>query len=152
MCVCSSPPSHFLCPPPFPFGNHKALCYVLRLFLFGKEFHLHPFLEPTSKKYHMILVFLCLTLLSVIISTSFLVAGPGSMSPFLWLSCSCSVCEYPALFTHPSLLTHLGFIRVLALVHSAAMNDGVHLSFKIMVFSGSVPKTWDCWLWWYFAL
>ena len=140
------------------FAHHLSLLVtirrfaVLRLFLFGKEFHLYPFLEPTSKKYHMILVFLCLPLLSVIISTSLLVAGPGAMSPFLWLSCSCSVCEYPALFTHPSLLTHLGFIRVLALVHSASMNVGVHLSFKIMVFSGSVPKTWDCRLRWYFAL
>ena len=93
VCVCPCPPSHFLCPSPFPFGNHKVLCYVM-LFLFGKEVHLYPFLESTSKKHHMILVFLCLTSLSMIISTSFLVAGHGMMSPFLRLSCNRSVCVY----------------------------------------------------------
>ena len=170
MCVCSSPPSHFLCPPPFPFGNHKVgegngtplqcpclenprdggawwaavygvaqsqtllkrlssssgnhkvLCYVVRPFLFGKEVHLYPFLESTSKKYHMILVFR--TSLSVIVSTSFLVAGRGVMSPFLWGSYNCSVCIYYVLFTHSSVLTHLGFMHVFATVHNTAMNTG----------------------------
>ena len=35
---------------------------------------------------------------------------------------------------------HLGFIYVLTIVHDTAVNIGVHLSFKIMVFSGSVPR------------
>ena len=74
----------------------------------------------------MILVFR--TSLSVIVSTSFLVAGRGVMSPFLWLSDNCPECMYPILLTQPSVLTYLGFIHVLALVHSAAMNIGVHLS------------------------
>ena len=47
---------------------------------------------------------------------------------------------YPILFTHPPVLIHLGCYHVLAVVHSAAMNVGEHLSFKIMVFSGSMPS------------
>ena len=56
-CVCSSPPSHFLCPPPASLGNQKALCYVVRLFTFSKEVHLYPLLESASQRCH-ILVFL----------------------------------------------------------------------------------------------
>ena len=67
---------------------------------------------------------------------------------------------YLILFTHPSVLIHLGFIHVLALVNSAAMNVEGHLSFKIMVFSGSVPRagiagsygTFRFRFWWNFVL
>ena len=34
---------------------------------------------------------------------------------------------------------HLGCFHVLAIVNSAAMNIGVHVSFQIMVFSGYMP-------------
>ena len=42
------------------------------------------------------------------------------------------------LFTHLSVDGHLGFFHVLAIVNSAAMNIGVHISFRIsvLVFSG----------------
>ena len=77
----------------------------------------------------------------MIIFTSFLVAGHGVMSPSLWLSdialCVCS----PPVTHYSSVFTHLGFIRVLALGHGAAVNIAVHLSFKILVFCGSVPRT-----------
>ena len=46
----------------------------------------------------------------------------------------------PILFTHPSVLIHLGCFQVSAIVHSVPMNVGEHLSFKIMVFSGSMPS------------
>ena len=100
MCVCSSPLSHFLCPPTFLFGNHKVFCYAVSLFLFGKQVRLYPFLGSTSERYHMILVFLCLSYFTcVIISTSFLDAGHGMMSPFLWLTdtalCVCTPSCYP---------------------------------------------------------
>ena len=36
---------------------------------------------------------------------------------------------------------HLGCFHVLAVVNSAAMNIGVHLSFSIMIFSGYMPSS-----------
>ena len=36
---------------------------------------------------------------------------------------------------------HLGCFHVLAIVYSAAMNTGVHVSFRIMVFSGYMPRS-----------
>ena len=39
-------------------------------------------------------------------------------------------------FIHSSVDGRVGFFRVLAIVNSAAMNDGVHVSFRIVVFSG----------------
>ena len=40
---------------------------------------------------------------------------------------------------------HLGYFLDLAIVNSAAMNIGVHISFQIMVFSGYAQK-WDYWI------
>ena len=39
------------------------------------------------------------------------------------------------IFIHSSVDGHLGCFRVFAIVSSAAMNIGVHVSFQIMVFS-----------------
>ena len=36
---------------------------------------------------------------------------------------------------------HLGCFHILDIVHSAAMNTGVHVSFRIMVFSGYMPRS-----------
>ena len=38
---------------------------------------------------------------------------------------------------------HLGCFHVLAIVNSAAVNIGVHVSFSIMVFSGYLPVSGD---------
>ena len=61
------------------------------------------------------------------------------MSPFYGWAIT-ALCVYPIWFTHPSVFTHLGFIHVLAIVHSAAMTLDAP-AFKIIVFSGYVPRT-----------
>ena len=43
-------------------------------------------------------------------------------------------------FIHSSVNGHLGCIRVLAIVYSAAMNNGIHVSFSVLVSSGYVPR------------
>ena len=42
-------------------------------------------------------------------------------------------------FIHSSVNGHLGCFHVLAIVHSAAMNNGIHVSFSILVSSGYMP-------------
>ena len=42
-------------------------------------------------------------------------------------------------FIHSSVNGHLGCFHALAIVNSAAVNIGVHVSFRIMVFSGYMP-------------
>ena len=44
-------------------------------------------------------------------------------------------------FIHFSVDEHLGCFLVLAIVYSAAVNIGVHISFQIMVFSGYMSRS-----------
>ena len=44
------------------------------------------------------------------------------------------------LLIHSSVDGHLGYFHVLATVNSAVMNIGVHVSFKIVVFSEYMPS------------
>ena len=44
-------------------------------------------------------------------------------------------------FIHSSVNGHLGWFHVLAIVNRAAMNIVVHVSFRIMVFSGYMPRS-----------
>ena len=48
---------------------------------------------------------------------------------------------YHNLFIHSSVDGHLGYYHVLAVVNSAAMNIGVHVSFSILVSSGYMPRS-----------
>ena len=46
---------------------------------------------------------------------------------------------YQSFFNHSSFDRHLGCFHVLAIVHSATMNVGVHVSFSVLVSSGYMP-------------
>ena len=48
---------------------------------------------------------------------------------------------YHSFFIHSSVDGHLGCFHVLAVVNSAAMNIGVHVSFSILVSSGYMPRS-----------
>ena len=47
---------------------------------------------------------------------------------------------YHIFFIHSSVDGHLGCFHVLAIVNSAVMNTGVHVSFQTMFFSGYMPR------------
>ena len=48
---------------------------------------------------------------------------------------------YHNFFIHSSVDGHLGCFHVLAVVNSAAMNIGVHVSVSIVVSSGFMPRS-----------
>ena len=45
------------------------------------------------------------------------------------------------LFIHSSVNGHLGCFHVPAIVNSAAMNNGIHVSFSVLVSSGYMPMS-----------
>ena len=47
---------------------------------------------------------------------------------------------YYIFFSHSFVDRYLGCVHILAVVHSAAMNTGVHVSFWIMVLFACVPS------------
>ena len=48
---------------------------------------------------------------------------------------------YHNFLIHSPVDGHLGCFHVLAIVNSAAMNDGIHVLFSILVSSGYMPKS-----------
>ena len=48
---------------------------------------------------------------------------------------------YHKFFIHSSVDGHLGRFHVLAIINSAAMNNGIHVSFSILVSSGYMPRS-----------
>ena len=48
---------------------------------------------------------------------------------------------YHDFFIHLSVDRHLGCFHILAIIDSAAVNIGVHVSFSVMVSSGYVPSS-----------
>ena len=48
---------------------------------------------------------------------------------------------YYNFFIHSSVNGHLGCFHVLAIVISAAMNDGIHVTFSILISSGYMPRS-----------
>ena len=52
-----------------------------------------------------------------------------------------AVYVYHNFFIHSSVDGHLGCFHVLVIVNSAAMNNGIHVSFSILVSSGYVARS-----------
>ena len=79
-------------------GVHWLFSKSVRLFLFGKEVHLYPLLDP-SYKWYLTLISLpvSLTSLAMIISALFPEASHGILSCLLWLSDGSSS-MYPIFF------------------------------------------------------
>ena len=48
---------------------------------------------------------------------------------------------YHNFFIHSSVDGHLGCFHVLAVVNSAVLNNGIHVSFSILVSSGHMPRS-----------
>ena len=48
---------------------------------------------------------------------------------------------YHNFFIHSSVSGDLGCFHVLAIVNSAAMNNGIHVSFSLLVSSGYMPRS-----------
>jgi len=48
---------------------------------------------------------------------------------------------YHNFFIHSPINGHLGCFHVLAIVNSAAMNNGIHVSFSVLVSSGYMPRS-----------
>ena len=44
-------------------------------------------------------------------------------------------------FIHSSVNGHLGYFHVLAIVNSAGVNNGIHVSFSVFISSGYMPNS-----------
>ena len=73
----------------------------------------------------------------MIICRSTHVATNGIISFFLYGS----IVHMHHISIHPPVDGHLGCFHVLAIVNSAGMNIGVHVSFQIMVFAQYIPRS-----------
>ena len=102
---------------------------------------MYHFLDYTYKQYH-ISVFLYLTY--------FTQYDNHYLHP-CWCKWHYFICFYgwvifhciyvPNLLDHSYINGHLDCLPVLAIVNTAAMNSGVHVSFQSMVFSGYMPRS-----------
>ena len=90
---------------------------------------------------HTIFVSVWLTSLSMIIPRSLHVAAMANFILFYgWVIFHC-IYIYHSFFNHSSVDGYLGCLHVFAVVNSAAMNIGVHVSFQIIVLSGYMPRS-----------
>ena len=62
------------------------------------------------------------------------------MHSFLWLS-NIPLCICHNVFIHSSVDGHLGCFHVLATVNSTAMNNGIHVSYSVLLSSGYMPRS-----------
>ena len=51
------------------------------------------------------------------------------------------VCMYQNVFNHSSVNGHLGCFHVVVIVNSAAKNNGIHVSFSVLVSSGYMSRS-----------
>ena len=67
-----------------------------------------------------------------------------SQTRLKWLSIGqySIVYMYHSFFIHSSVDAHLGCFHVLAIVSSAEMNNGIHVSFSVLVSSRYMPTMW----------
>ena len=109
------------------------------------------FKDVTYKWYHIVIVFLWLTSLSIILSRSIHVCAKGKISIFSGWVVLCSVrvcvcvcvCVCVIFFIHSSVDGYLGCFCILAIINKAAMNIGVHVSFQssALVSLGYIPSS-----------
>ena len=112
-------------PPTFLFGNHKCVSYICASFCFIIEFICIIYLDSAYKQNLSFSV--CLTSFSVINSTSIQVA-PNGINSCYWLSnITLYICATSYLLICQG---QLGWLHVLAIVNSTAVNIGLHVSFK----------------------
>ena len=48
---------------------------------------------------------------------------------------------YYSFFIHSSVDGHLGLFHILAIVNSASVNSGIHMSFSVLISSGYMPRS-----------
>ena len=77
----------------------------------------------------------------MIISKSIHIAAKAIISFILMAEQYSIVYIYYIFFIHSFVDGHLGCFHVMAIVYSAAVNIGVHVSFRVMVFSGQMPRS-----------
>ena len=75
------------------------------------------------------------------ISRSIHVAANGIISFFFMAEYYSIIYTYHIFFIHSSVDGHLGCFHVLAIVNTAAMNIGVHVSLQFIVLSGYIPRS-----------
>ena len=129
------PPTHT---PLFPFGNHVCFLSLWVCYCFVNKSTCILFLDFIYKGYHTTLIFLWLTSLSAIASIH--AAANGTISFFSTAQEYSLVSADRIFFIHSSVDGHLGCFHVLAVVNSASMITGMHMSFQIIVFSGYMPR------------
>ena len=67
--------------------------------------------------------------------------GSHSRTRLKWLSNVSIVCMYHNCFIHSSVDGHLGCFHVLAVVTSAAVNNGIHVPLSILLFLEYMPRS-----------
>ena len=58
-----------------------------------------------------------------------------------WSDLAVFHCVYVPQLLHPFVAGHLGCFHVLTIVNSAAVNNGIHVSFSVLVPSGYMPRS-----------
>ena len=121
---------------PLPLGNHSLFSMSVSLFLFGGYVHLCRILDSTD----VIPESICVSL------SDLLCLVWKSLGPSMLLQMA-SFLSFLRLSNILYLLYHLSCFHVTALTSSTAMSIGVHVSFRIRLLSGYMPKTkWDFWM------